>query len=93
MCFLLHNYGIIGKESWTFLGLFQTFLFCRCNITENTRSKKCAVFCKLTVTVRSCEVEYLTASNFSLYAHSVINQPVAPELFVSGTYLLQHYIV
>lgn len=93
MCFLLHNHGIVGKESWTFLGLFQTSLFCRCNITENTQSKKCAVFCKLTVTVRSCEVEYLTASNVSLYAHSVINQPVAPELFVSGTHLLQHYIV
>lgn len=29
--------------------------------------------------------EYLTASSFSLYAHPVINQPVAAGLFVSGT--------
>lgn len=57
MCFLLHNQGIVGKESWTYLGLFQSFLFsCRWRITENTQSKKCAVFCEQTAAVRSCEV-------------------------------------
>lgn len=57
LCFLLSNHGIVGKESWTCLGLFQSFLFsCRCSITENTQSKKCAVFCEQTATGRSCEV-------------------------------------
>lgn len=57
MCFLLCNHGIVGKESWTYLGLFHNFVFsCRCSITENTQSKKCAVFCEQTATVRSCEV-------------------------------------
>lgn len=34
MCFLPCNHGIVGKENWTYLGLFQSFLFCRCSITE-----------------------------------------------------------
>lgn len=57
MCFLLHDHGTVGKKSWTYLGLLQSFLFCcRCSITENTQSKKCAVFCEQTATMRSCEV-------------------------------------
>lgn len=57
MCCLLHNHGIVGKESWTYLGLFHSFVFfCTCSITENTQSKKCTVFCEQTATVRSCEV-------------------------------------
>lgn len=58
MCFLLHNHGIVGKEGWAYSKVFSSPVDAESQKTH-LQSKKCAVFCEETPTVRSCEVGIL----------------------------------